>query len=190
MKRFFNPCRRYRRDLCLLAGGALTAPERDAIENHLAACADCRQYYDELKAVTAPLENWEDNFSRLQPDPAVQRQWARAIQAAARPEPTCRLTPATAFRDWWLDVIWSSRRIWAGLAAVWVVLLAVNFSGRDHSQTLARKSPPSSPEMIMAFRQQERLLAELIGSSSTGEVEPQRTFLPRPRTECVEIWAT
>ena len=186
MKRFFNSCGRYRRDLCLLAGGVLPAPERDVIESHLAACADCRKYYDELKAVTVPLGNWEENFSRLQPDPAVQRQWARAIQAAGAPGPVRWLTPAMAFRDWWQDVVWSSRRIWAGLVAVWVVLLVVNFSGHDHSPTLARKSSPPSPEMIMTFRQQERLLTELIGSSGSGDVEQRRTFLPKPRTERME----
>ena len=187
MKRFFNPCGRYRRDLCLLAGGALPAPERDAIENHLAACADCRKYYDELKAVTVPLRSWEENFSRIQPDPTVQRQWARAVQAAGGPEPVRRLTPAMAFLDWWQDVIWPCRRIWAGMAAVWVVLLVVNLSGRDHSQTLARKSSPPTPEMIMTFRQQESLLIELIGPSSPTEVERQKTFLPKPRTERVKI---
>ena len=165
----------------------MPAEEKAAIDNHLAACADCGTYYDELKAVTVPLRNWEENFSRIQPDPAVQRQWARAVQAAGGPEPVRRLTLAMAFRDWWQDVIWSCRRIWAGLAAVWVVLLVVNLSGRDHSQTLAWKSSPPSSEMIMTFRQQESLLTELIGPSGSGEVERQKTFLPKPRTERVKI---
>ena len=190
MKRFFNPCGRYRRDLCLLAGGALPAPERNTIENHLAECADCRKYYDELKAVTVPLRNWEDNFSRLQPNPTVQRQWARAVQAAGKPEPVRRLTPAIALLDWWQEVIWSCRRIWAGLAAVWVVLLVVNFSGRDHSQTVVRKFSPPSPEMTMTFRQQESLLTELIGSSGPGEVERRETFIPKPRTESMMVLIT
>jgi hypothetical protein len=190
VKRFFKQCGRYRQDLCLLAGNALPEPEKAAIENHLAACADCRKYYDELKAVTVPLRNWEENFNNIQVDQTVQRRWVRAVQAAGGPEPVCRLTPVMAILDWWQDVIWSSHRIWAGLTAVWVVLLAVNLSGRDHSQNLTRKSSPPLPEMIMTFRQQESLLTELIGPVETHVAEPAKPFLPKPRTERVEILAT
>ncbi len=41
----------------------------------------------------------------------------------------------------------------------------------------------------MAWRQQERLLAELIGSSGTGDTERRKIFLPKPRTENVEAVA-
>lgn len=190
MKRLLKPCGRYRRNLCLLAGGALSKPERDAIQTHLAECAACREYYAELKAVTALLNNWEENFSHIQPDPIVQRQWAQAIQAAQQPEPVRRLTSAMAFCDWWQEVVWSSRRIWAGLATVWAVLLVVNLSGRDPAQALARQSSPPSPEMIMTFRQQESLLTELIGSSDHSEADRQKTFIPKPRTENMEILMT
>ena len=190
MKRFFKQCGSHRRNLALLAASVLAEPQKTAVENHLAACADCRSHFHELKAVIAPLANWEDHFARIQPDPAVQQHWARAIQTAARPAQGRRLTPATAFRDWWQDVIWSSRRIWAGLAAVWLVLLAVNFSGRDHSPALVQKSSLPPAEMIMAWRQQASLLAELLGSSGSGEADRQKTFIPKPRTERMEILTT
>jgi hypothetical protein len=63
----------------------------------------------------------------------------------------------------WRELIWPSRRIWAGLAAVWILIFVFNFSQRDPSELMARKTPPPSPEMILTFRQQEKLLAELIG---------------------------
>jgi hypothetical protein len=164
----------------------MPAPERDAIENHLAACADCRNYYDELKAVTVPLRNWEDNFSRIQPDPTVQRQWARAVQAAGRPEPVRRLTPAMAFLDWWQDVIWSSRRVWAGLAAIWIVLLVVNLSGREQSPAIAKSGP--SAAMMMALKDQQRILAELLPDHFVPpDTDRPRLFLPKPRTERMKM---
>jgi len=83
----------------------------------------------------------------------------------------------------WLELIWPSRRIWAGLAAVWVLIFVFNFSQRDPAELMARKSPPPSPEMILTFRQQERLLAELIGPNETQAAEPPKPFLPRPRSE-------
>ena len=63
----------------------------------------------------------------------------------------------------WLELVWPCRRIWAGLATVWILIFVFNFSQRDPAELMARKSPPPSPEMILTFRQQERLLAELIG---------------------------
>lgn len=84
----------------------------------------------------------------------------------------------------WLELVWPCRRIWTGLAAVWVLIFVFNFSQRDPLERMARKSPPPSPEMILAFRQQERLLAELIGLNETHAAEPPpKPFLPQPRSE-------
>jgi len=83
----------------------------------------------------------------------------------------------------WRELIWPSRRIWAGLAAVWVLIFVFNFSQRDPAELMARKSPSPSPEMILTFRQQERLLAELIGPNETQAAEPPKPFLPQPRSE-------
>jgi hypothetical protein len=82
----------------------------------------------------------------------------------------------------WRELIWPSRRIWAGLAVVWLVLLAANFSMRDHSKIKTANSPPS-PEVIMAFRQQQQLLSELIGPDDPPVARPQRTYSPRPASE-------
>ncbi|MGB7746128.1 MAG: hypothetical protein WBN75_02445 [Verrucomicrobiia bacterium] len=89
----------------------------------------------------------------------------------------------------WLELFWPCRRTWAALAAVWMALFIFNVSQRDKSELAARKLPPPSPEAIMAWRQQERLLAELIGSSGTGDTERRKIFLPKPRTENVEAVA-
>ena len=60
---------------------------------------------------------------------------------------------------------------------------------RDKSPTVAEKAAPPSPEVIVELKQQQRMLAELIGSSQAREVEPTR-FLPLPRSERVEILMT
>jgi anti-sigma factor RsiW len=183
MKWFLNRCGRHRQSICLLASGALSGPERSRVENHLAACADCRKYCDEIKKMAVPLANWEGNFRHIEPDQIIRMRWAKAVEAAAEPAPVRRPTPIMAIIEWWHDMIWPCRRIWAGLVVGWVVILAVNFSMRDNSQTKAMKSSPPSPEMIMAFQQQERLLAELIGPSETHNAEPPKLFLPQPRSQ-------
>jgi len=83
----------------------------------------------------------------------------------------------------WLELVWPSHRIWAGLAAVWILIFVFNFSQRDPSELMARKTPPPSPEMILTFRQQEKLLAELMGPNEPQAVESSKPLLPQPRSE-------
>jgi hypothetical protein len=83
----------------------------------------------------------------------------------------------------WHELVWPSRRIWAGLAAIWILIFVFNLSQRDPSELMAQKSPPPSPEMILAFRQQQQLLAELIGPNETHAAQPPKPFSPQPRSE-------
>ena len=190
MKWLFSPCRRHRRNISLLAAGALSDGEKDAVEKHLAACSDCRAYFVEIKAVAAPLANWAKSLPQIQPGESAQRRWTKAIETASQPNVIRRLAPAGVFRDWTREVFWPWRRVWAGLAAVWILLLAANVSMHNPSRAIAAKSDPT-PEMIQAWRQQERLLAELIGPNETRAAAPPRTFLPQPSSERrVEILMT
>jgi hypothetical protein len=70
-----------------------------------------------------------------------------------------------------------------GLAAVWLVILGINLTTRDASTVLAKHAPPVSPQVFMAFQEQERLLAELIGPRETPVAERPKPRLPRPRSE-------
>ncbi|MGH7977237.1 MAG: hypothetical protein ACREC8_11320 [Limisphaerales bacterium] len=92
-------------------------------------------------------------------------------------------------KTFWRELILPSRRIWASLAAIWVFIFILNFSQRDKMDLMAKKSSPS-PEMILTFGQQQRLLAELIGPDELRATEPPKIFSPRPRSECVEILTT
>ena len=186
MRWFLNRCERHRRSICLLASGALRGPESDAIESHLAACVDCRKYYRELKAMTAPLTNWEGNFIHLQPGENTRNRWAEAIQAASGPEPVCRVAPAEAILEWCHDMIWPCRRLWAGLATVWVVIFLANLSLHER-MPIGAKSGASS-EMTMTLKDQQKILAELLTDhSAPTDADRQRIFLPKPRTERVEL---
>jgi hypothetical protein len=88
--------------------------------------------------------------------------------------------------NWLAKIFWPHPKAWAGLAAVWIFILAVNFSMRDKSPMVAERVSPPSPEMVAELRQQKLLFAQLIGSSDAREAEPTR-FFPRPRTERAEI---
>jgi len=93
------------------------------------------------------------------------------------------------FNKLWLELVWPARRIWTGLAAIWIGILIVNFSQREPSPVMAMKSP--APQMMLTFRQQERLLAELTGANEPSVAEPPKKAAPRPRSERdFEILAT
>ena len=84
-------------------------------------------------------------------------------------------------------LFWPHPKAWAGLAAVWIFIFAVNFSLRDPSPRMAEKSAPPSPEVIVELKKQQRMFAELVGSYESLDVERRKIFSPRPRSERVEI---
>lgn len=167
-----------------MASGALPEPERAEIENHLAACADCRKYYEELKTITESLANWERDLAHVQPGQIARSRWAGTIQSGGQSAPIRRPTPAAGLLGWWHDVVWSSRRVWAGLAAVWVVILAGNLALREPAQTPAMKSSYSSQEMAMTLKYRQSILAELLADHGEPRDADRRKFVPpKPRTE-------
>ncbi len=84
----------------------------------------------------------------------------------------------------WQELILPSHRTWAGLAGVWLILLAINFA--QHEPAPSGKATPA-PTM-MSFREQQRLMNELFADRlPVTEAEGPRSFSPKPRTEIVEM---
>jgi hypothetical protein len=188
MKRFFNQCARHRPGISLLAAGVLPESERNEIEKHLVACVRCRELYEETKSVTWSLANYAENFPQLPPSQTARTRWANAVLAAGGPVTVFRLLPTAAFHDWWREVFGPWRRVWAGLAVVWAVILVGNFSLHDHAQAVALKSSRPSQEIMASFSDQQEILAELLADRfAPREVESRKTFSPKPRTGRAEI---
>ena len=81
----------------------------------------------------------------------------------------------------WRELIFPSRRTWAGIAAAWVLILVVNFSLRDPGQDGAAKV--TAPEM-MSFQEQQKLVNELLADRFVPvDLDRPKTFTPRPRSE-------
>lgn len=71
------------------------------------------------------------------------------------------------------------RAAWCGIAAAWVVILALNIATRDGDSSLHKTSSPSlsadtSSDTSEYLKQQRLLMAELIG-------DPKKTTLVRPK---------
>jgi hypothetical protein len=191
MNRFLNSCAERRQSLSLLAAGVLPQTEQAGLEAHLASCANCRRHYEELKALTGSLAAAAGAFADLQPAAAAQSRWTRGIRAASQPQTGRPEISVGACRAWWREVIWPWRRGWVALAAAWVMILAGNVSLHSPSPMAARISPSRSQEMVTSFRDQRKLLAELLADHSPQPAAPDadrpKSISPRPRTEHVRM---
>jgi hypothetical protein len=89
-------------------------------------------------------------------------------------------TATTIFQTLWQELFLPSRRVWSGLAAVWILIFVVNISQRDRSPTVNLASAPP----MMSFREQQRWMNELFADRApVTDAEPPKTSVPKPRTE-------
>jgi hypothetical protein len=127
----------------------------------------------------------------------VPREWraeilaaARDVQTARHPSPVTRHSLLSTINHQLSTLLWPHPKAWAGLAAVWILIFSMDFSTRDTTPVMAEKSAPPSPEVIVELKQQQRMLAELIGANQARDAEPPKLFLPLPRSQRVEILMT
>ena len=77
-----------------------------------------------------------------------------------------------------------SRWAWTGLAAVWVVILALDFTAREPDAPLvARQDVPSPSEMRLALKQKQLLMAELAVTSEPTPADKPKPAPPSPRSD-------
>jgi hypothetical protein len=92
-------------------------------------------------------------------------------------------------RALWVELFWPSRRAWAGLAAVWVVVLGLNLAARQRSSEPTALVNQSSParELRLVLVEQARLRAELLQIEPLPGTEPPKRSIPGPRSERLPI---
>jgi anti-sigma factor RsiW len=180
MKWFRNPCAERRESLSLLASGVLPEPEAAALKTHLAECNECRLYFNDLNATIAPLAGWEKHFSQIEPNPATQQRWFQELgrdrspsgPVASARRPYHRNAAGTegcsTTGNWllklWLELVWPCRRTWAGLSAVWAALIVFHAAQSGTQETTLAAATMPTPETRVAFREQQRLLVEILGA--------------------------
>jgi hypothetical protein len=139
------------------------------------------------------MEQFEQYLSR-QPMRRIPSEWREEILAAAGRE---SWVESRRPKGLWSSLVaprlysafWPHPVAWAGLAAVWLFLLGVDFSARERAPAVAESGSALPAEVIVEVRQQQRLLAELLGPRDVRDADRSKPSAPLPRSEA-EAMAT
>jgi len=107
---------------------------------------------------------------RQQPRREIPAKWREEILGPLRRDETDKPAP------WWRQWLWPHPAAWGALAAVWVAIFALAYAGRPEQPIASARS--SAPDMLQAFEERTRLMAELSGEV----VESLPSPADRPRS--------
>jgi hypothetical protein len=79
---------------------------------------------------------------------------------------------------WWKQWLWPHPTAWASLAAIWLVIFVLHSAGAPDSVSPSAALSKPAPEMLQAFEDRIRLMAEL-SAESPREIEPSPAERPR-----------
>ena len=133
------------------------------------------------------MDDFEQKLRR-QPLRKVPAEWREEILSAAGKAGTARRAVRghlgeVSLPNWLSALLWPNPQAWAGLAAVWILIFAVNLSTRDTSPVVAEKVSRPSSEVVVELRQQRLLLAELIGPRDKSDANRSKLPVSQPRSE-------
>ena len=126
-------------------------------------------------------ENFEERL-RSQPLRPIPAGWREEILSsaklaiAARTKPTERNLAFVIVQTLWRELIWPCRRVWAGVACAWLLIIGLNMASPEPLPQIIGKASPRSNEDFRAFIEQRQLLAQLTDSLPT----PANTRKPSP----------
>jgi hypothetical protein len=125
-----KPCAKNLKALSCLAIGELDANEAEAMREHVAACAGCRRYLEEIKCVAGKISEASGVETGLEASVAFHRKLTRRIEEESPSGLRAALRRWLSIGEW----KWSVAVPLAALVAV--VLLFVPWQRQQHS------SPP------------------------------------------------
>jgi len=167
-----------RENVSLLASGALPAAEQSRVRDHLAHCADCRQYFEEIASLSSDLRQWATEGQAVEASAACRNRWTQSIQSAAVPKRSWLLTLISRWGEWF----WPSPLAWGALAAVWLCLLFLQRTELAQHATQPDMAINQSKAAEVTFAQRQRELSSLIDSLAPAPA-PSVSDQPRPRSE-------
>ena len=105
---------------------------------------------------------------------AIQQVWKPALRTGGR-------WLIAGLSRLWRELVWPYRRAWAGLAVLWLGLLAAQVELRGPAAGVASGRSIPSAEVLQSLQEQRRVLAQLLQPAPLSPAEPPRR-VPGPRS--------
>ncbi|HWF20206.1 MAG TPA: hypothetical protein VG754_13135, partial [Verrucomicrobiae bacterium] len=113
---------------------------------------------------------------------AIRKEELAALACASAITPKNSFNLSAAFERFWRESIWPWRRVWTGIAAVWLGILALNLAAGGTPQPgSSGMTATKNPEVVTALLEQKKLLAQLLEPVMTST--PPSSKPPGPRSE-------
>ena len=113
------------------------------------------------------LDDFEKKLAR-QPMRPLPPHWREEILAATR-------AATSPVAPWWREWLWPCPQAWAGMAAVWTLILGLNLAAGQASTPAVAGRVACSREELQNIERQEQTLARLVApEESQPPAEPPK----------------
>jgi hypothetical protein len=139
------------------------------------------------ESVVMNSDDFEQRLER-QTFQKIPAPWRKEILSGAEARPSresnlhLEADPRLGWRRILSTILWPSPTAWAGLAAIWIIILGVNFDSRNRNHQVTAKIPMAR-EMIADLKEQEQVLKELFGAGDLPVADRPKNPAPRPRSD-------
>jgi hypothetical protein len=124
----------------------------------------------------------DDFEKRLQSQPLRQipSEWRKEILQGATPTQPSTPDPRPFFLS---ALLWPNPKAWAGLAAVWIAIFALQAASRSSSRMIATAPAPQRSIFGDRLKDEQQTLVELMGTSQPVDADQPRDKGPKPHSE-------
>src|SRR2546421_672463 len=129
-------------------------------------------------------EDFEKQLER-QPLRTLPSEWREQILECAQIKARARRAPIKSqSQRWWRELLWPCPQAWAGVAAVWLVIVGLHFiGGSEPRPDFQLSASPPPPEFKALLAEQRKLFAELLPPPDPPPVIHHGQPADRPRSK-------
>jgi hypothetical protein len=171
-------CSRWREGIRAWVAEGVAGAETAQIQDHLATCADCHHYAEELRAAAAGLRWLAEQ--QVDPSPGFRARWTQAVEDAARPR-SFGEAPG-ALLAWWRELLLRNLRPALGVTSLWILALLFRLSTPEVSPATPDIAARSPVEIARALGVDQRLVAWHLWRWDPPPLAPRPPQPPQPRS--------